>query len=141
MTTLAQIRFEDLRAGMVFHHAVHGEQIILDLSRSVLGPAIHFHNSSMYDGEMPGPDEADGDASIFEAIANKTYPHGAEQWKTLGALTAQEVAAHGWRWFHVDCPHCGFVHRLLAVTPLGTSRRCSACGMAFMRPAQPEATE
>jgi hypothetical protein len=137
MITLAEMRFEDLRAGMRFGHAVLGEQIILDLSRGLLGPAIHFHNSTMYDGEMPPPEEAEGSASIFEALAAKTFPYGAEGWKYQGRLAPDEVAARGWHWYHVDCPHCGFVHRLLAAAPSETARRCCACGMAFARPAQP----
>jgi hypothetical protein len=141
MTTLAEMRFEDLQAGMQFGHALHGEQIILDLSRGLLGPAIHFHNSTVYDGEMPPPGEAEGGTSIFEAIAAKTFPYGAEGWEYRGTLAADELAAQGWHWYHVGCPHCGFVHRLLAVAPSETARRCCACGMAFVRLAQPAALD
>jgi hypothetical protein len=147
MTTLSDIGFEHLQAGIKFRHAVHGEQIVLDLSRGLLGPAIRFHNCTVYDGEMPRPDElgdsgargreSEDGGSIFEAIAAKTYPSGAEQWEYLGTLSADDVAAHGWFWFHVDCPHCGLVHRLLAVTSSTEPRRCRACGMAFTRPTQP----
>ena len=143
MTTLADMPFETLQAGMKFRHPEHGEQIILDLGHGLVGPAIWFHNSEMYSGQMPKlsldpgqeGDEEEGD--IFQAIARSTYPYGAEQWEYLGQASAQVLAAHGWQWLQVGCPHCGFVHRLLAARALSGQRRCRACGMVFDRPTQP----
>ena len=136
MATLADMSFEALQAGMKFKHPEHGEQIILDLGHGPLGPAIQFHNSQMYSGQMPKmSDEEEGD--IFEAMARSTYPYGAEQWEYLGPISLEEIATHGWQWFQVACPHCGFAHRLLAAQALSGQRRCRACGMVFDRPTQP----
>jgi predicted RNA-binding Zn-ribbon protein involved in translation (DUF1610 family) len=143
MTTLADMPFETLQAGMKFKHPEHGEQIILDLGHGPLGPAIRFHNSEMYSGQMPkmivdprqGGDEEEGD--IFEAMARSTYPYGAENWEYGGSVSPEEIAEHSWQWFQVACPHCGFAHRLLAAQALSGKRRCRACGMVFDRPTQP----
>jgi predicted RNA-binding Zn-ribbon protein involved in translation (DUF1610 family) len=143
MTTLADMPFETLQAGMKFKHPERGEQIILDLGHGPLGPAIQFHNSEMYSGQMPkmivdprqGGDEEEGD--IFEAMARSTYPYGAENWEYGGSVSPEEIAAHGWQWFQVACPHCGFARRLLAAQALSGKRRCRACGMVFDRPTQP----
>ena len=136
MATLADMPFETLQAGMRFKHPEHGEQIILDLGHGPLGPAIQFHNSDLYSGQMPKmSNEEEGD--IFEAMARITYPYGAEQWEYLGVVSAEEIASHGWQWFQVGCPHCGFGHRLLAARAFSGQRRCRACGMVFDRPTQP----
>ena len=137
MTTLADARFDNLQAGMKFKHPEHGEQIILDLGQGPLGPAIQFHNSEMYSGEMPKMGEEEGEGNIFQAIARRTYPYGAEDWEYLGMVGPEEVVAHGWQWFQVACPHCGFVHRLLASGPSYGQRQCRACGMGFDRPTEP----
>lgn len=136
MTTLADMSFEALQAGMKFKHPEHGEQIILDLGHGPVGPAIRFHNSDMYSGQMPKMnDEEEGD--IFQAMARSTYPYEAEHWEYLGQASAEEVVAHGWQWLQVSCPHCGFAHHLLAPQVSSGQRRCRACGMVFDRPTQP----
>ena len=136
MTTLVDMPFETLQAGMKFKHPEHGEQVILDFGHGPVGPAIQFHNSKVYGGQMPKmSDDEEGD--IFQAMAHSTFPYGAEQWEYVGPVSQEEIAAHGWQWFQVACPHCGFTHRLLtSVAPSG-QRRCRACGMVFDRPAQP----
>jgi hypothetical protein len=143
MATLADMPFETLQAGMKFKHPEHGAQIILDLGHGPLGPAIRFHDSDIYSGQMPkmivdphqGDDEEEGD--IFVAMARSTYPYGAEQWEYLGMVSAEELAQRNWQWFQVGCPHCGFAHRLLASSVSSGQRRCRACGMVFDRPTQP----
>ena len=142
MTTLADMPFEILQPGMKFRHPEHGEQIILDFGHGLVGPAIWFHNSEIYNGQMPKMSldpgqEGEEEGDIFQAIARSTYPHGAEQWEFLGQANSQELAAHGWQWLQVSCPHCGFVHRLLAAKITSGQRRCRACGMVFDRPTQP----
>ncbi len=137
MTTLADMPFEELRAGMKFRHPEHGEQIILDLGRGPLGPEIAFHDSEIYSGRMPRMGEEEGEVDIYQLIARATYPHGAADWEYLGLASPDELAAHGWQWFHVDCPHCGFVHRLLAPAAAARQRRCQACGMVFERSTRP----
>lgn len=136
MSTLADIQFEELRAGMKFRHPEHGEQVILDLGRGQLGPTIRFHDCSMYDGQIPQLGEEEGETSVFQLIAQHTFPHGAEQWECLGEVSPEEIAARGWRWFGVGCPHCGFSHRFLAPDPIAEPRQCRACGMVFSRPAE-----
>lgn len=137
MSTLVEMSFHSLQAGMKFKHAKHGEQIIMDLGQGLFGPAIHFHNSDMYSGQMPTIGEEEGDVDIFQAIAQSTYPYGAEEWKYIGTASPEEVAAHGWQWWQVACPHCGFVHHILASAPPSEQRRCRDCGMVFNRPADP----
>ena len=135
MTTLADMPFEALHAGIKFKHPEHGEQIIVDLGHGPVGPAIRFHNSDIYSGQMPKmSDDEEGD--IFQAMARNTFPYGAEQWEYMGPVSQEEIAAHSWQWFQVLCPHCGFAHRLLAPTIPSGQRRCRACGMVFDRPAQ-----
>lgn len=136
MATLAEMPFEELRAGMRFRHPEHGHQVILDLDRGQLGPIIRFHNCSMYGGHMPQPADGEGETSLFQLIAHSTFPHGAEQWQYMGESSPEDVAIHGWQWFEVACPHCGFNHRFLAPEPAAKHRRCRACGMLFDRPAQ-----
>jgi len=137
MTTLADMPFDDLQAGMKFKHPEHGEQIVLDLGQGPLGPAIRFHDSEVYNGEMPRLGEEEGEETIFEFIARRTYSHGAEDWEYLGMVAPEEVAAHGWQWLQTACPHCGFVHRLLASGSSSGARQCRACGMVFYRPLEP----
>lgn len=137
MTTLADLQFDELQAGMKFKHPEHGEQVVLDLGRGQLGRAIHFHNSDVYSGQMPELGARESEDTIFEAIASKIYPHGAEDWEYLGMVTPEEVAVHGWQWLQTTCPHCGFVHRLLASGPPPGGRQCRGCGMVFYRPAEP----
>lgn len=136
MSTLADMQFEELQAGMKFHHPEYGEQVILDLDRGQLGPTIQFHNCSMYDGQTPQLGEEEGETSIFQLIAQNTFPHEAEKWKYVGAVGPEEVATCGWRWWDVTCPHCGFSHRFLASEPPATPRTCRACGMVYNRPAE-----
>lgn len=136
MTTLAEMEFKALQVGMKFYHPDHGDQVVLDLSRGQLGPIIRFHNCSIYDGQIPQMDEVEQGLSVFQLIAQNTFPYGAEQWEFRGEVDAEQVAACGWRWFEVSCPHCGFGHRLLASDPTAESRPCRACGMVFSRPAQ-----
>jgi hypothetical protein len=138
MTTLAEIPFEQLKAGMRFLHPVHGEQIILELSRGALALSIHFHDCDVYSGRMPDPGtgEEDGDGvSLFEELASTTYPAGAGDWVFTGKLTADEALQHGWRGYFVDCPHCDYRHVLLAEEPPTGGRACLGCGMVFIRPA------
>lgn len=136
MTTLEEMQFEGLKAGMKFRHPEHGEQVILDLGRGQLGPIIRFHNCTMYDGQMPQLGEEEGEISVFQLIAQNTYPHGADQWEYEGEASPEKVAACGWRWFEVGCPHCGFCHQSLAPEPAAEPRQCRACGMVFSSPAQ-----
>jgi len=136
VTTLADMPYETLQAGIKFKHPEHGEQIILDLRHGPVGPAIRFHNSDIYSGQMPKmSDDEEGD--IFQVMARNTWPYGAEQWEYIGPVSQDEIAAHGWQWFQVLCPHCGFAHRLLAPTDPSGQRPCRACGMVFDRPAHP----
>jgi hypothetical protein len=139
MTTLADMQFAELQPGMKFEHPEHGEQVVLDISRGQLGPVIRFHDSRVYDGEMPQmrEEQEEEEISIFQKIAHNTYPHSAEQWQYLGTVDQEEIAAHGWQWFQLDCPHCGLAHRLLAADPPAGARQCRVCGMSFSRPARP----
>ncbi len=137
MTTLAEMSFESLQPGMKFRHPEHGEQVVLDLGRGQLGPAIRFHNTEIYNGELPKLGEEESDIDIFQVIAGKTYPYGAKDWEYLGAASPEEVAARGWQWVQVACPHCGFIHRLLTSAPSSEQRRCRDCGMVFSRPTEP----
>ncbi len=134
MTTLADISFDALQAGMKFKHPQHGEQIILELGRGQLGLVIRFHDSPMYDGALPRMGEEEYETDIFQLIAQKTYPYGARDWEYVGMVSAEETAAHDWQWFRVACPHCGTMHRLLATSPAARSRCCIGCGMVFYRP-------
>ena len=127
MTTLADMQFDDLQAGMKFKHSEHGEQIILDLGRNRLGSVIQFHNSPVYNGLPPQLAE-EGGLNIFQAIAQNTFPYGAEKWEYLGMVEPEEVAAYGWRWLDIPCAHCGFVHRLLASAEPPEHKRCRKCG-------------
>jgi len=137
MVTLADTPFEELRAGMTFEHAHYGEQIILRLGRGQLGPAIHFHNTDWYSGAMPQLGEQEGEGPIFERIASRTYPRGAEEWEYLGMVSAEEVKAYGWQWFRVACPHCGSViYTLASSTPSG-GQHCRGCGMVVQRAPEP----
>ena len=77
MTTLAEMQFEELWAGMKFRHPQHGEQVILDLGRGQLGPIIRFHDCSMYNGQIPQL-ETEGEISVFQLLAENTFPYGAE---------------------------------------------------------------
>jgi hypothetical protein len=131
------MRFEKLQPGMKFKHPEHGEQIIVDIGRGQLGPVIRFHNSQVYDGQMPQLREGEEEISIFQKIAHNTYPHGAEKWEYLGTVVQEEIAARGWQWFQMECPHCGYAHRLLFADPPAGARQCRSCGMSFSRPAQP----
>ena len=136
MITLADMQFEELQPGMKFSHEEHGEQVILDLGRAQLGPTIRFHDCSMYNGEMPQLGVEEGGVSVFQLIAESTYPHGADKWGYVGRVGDTEIAACGWQCFEVHCPHCGFAHRVLAPeAPVG-ARQCRECGMAFNRPAE-----
>jgi len=137
MTTLADMAFETLEAGMKFRHAEHGEQVILDLGRGQLGPVIRFHSCPVYNGQIPQAGAEQGEISIFQLIAQNTFPYGAKQWEYLGMVEPEEIGACGWQWFQVDCPHCAFVHRFLAPARPEGARQCRACGMVFIRPAQP----
>ena len=137
MTTLADIQFDDLQVGTKFKHPEHGEQIVLELGRGQLGPAICFHNTRVYNGEMPKLGEEEVKGNIFEVIARRTYPNGADEWEYLGMVAPEEVTAHGWQWLQTTCPHCGFVQRLLASRPSSGSRQCRACGLVFYRPTEP----
>jgi hypothetical protein len=136
MTTLADMQFEELKSGMKFRHPEHGEQVILDLGRGQLGPTIRFHDCSMYGGQMPQLGEEEREISVFQLLAENTYPRGAEQWEYEGEVGPEEIAACGWRWFEVGCPHCGFGHRFLAPGPETGSRQCTECGMVFSSPAK-----
>jgi hypothetical protein len=123
---------------MKFRHPEHGEQIILDLAHGLVGPAIGS-NSEMYSDQMPKMTRTFARGRRrrrrhLSSDARSTYPYGAEQWEYLGLASAQELAAHGWQWFQVGCPHCGFVHRMLAAQAPSGQRRCRACGMVFDRP-------
>ena len=137
MTTLADIQFDDLEAGFKFKHPEHGEQIILDLGRGQLGLAIYFHDTRVYNGNMPKLGEKEVEGNIFEVIARRTYPNGAQDWQRLGMATLEEIVAHGWQWLETTCPHCGFIHRLLGAGPSSGSRQCRACGIIFYRPTEP----
>ncbi len=136
MSTLAEMPFKTLRAGMKFRHPQHGEQVILDLGQGMFGPAIWFHDSDVYSGQMPQVDP-DEQGDIFQAVAQSTFPYGAEAWEYLGMISPQQAAAHGWQWFQATCPHCGFVHRVLATAAPSNRRHCLSCGMVFVRPAEP----
>jgi len=137
MTTLAEMGFDGLQVGMKFKHPEHGEQIILDLGRSQLGPAIQFHNSQVYNGQIPQLGEDESEINIFQRIAQNTFPYGAEKWEYLGMVEPEQVKAHGWGWFHVNCPHCNSVQPLLAPARPAGQRQCRNCGMVFNRPAEP----
>jgi hypothetical protein len=137
MTTLADMQFEDLEPGMKFRHPEHGDQVILDLGRGKLGPAIRFDSCAVYSGEIPQLGEEEGEVSIFQLIAQNTYPHGADQWEYLGKVEPEDVTGCGWHWFEVGCPHCGFVHRWLSSDQPEGARTCRSCGMVFIRPAEP----
>jgi hypothetical protein len=127
MTTLADMPFTELKAGMKFRHPEHGEQIILDLGRNRLGPVIRFHDSRVYNGEMPQLAEGD-DANIFQYMAANTYPRGAGDWEYLGEVGAGEVTERGWRWVVSACPHCGHVHTKLVSEDTEEHLRCRGCG-------------
>lgn len=137
MTTLADMPFVDLLPGMRFRHPDHGEQVMLDLGRGQLGPAIRFHNCRIYCGELPDLGEEEHEVSVFEVIAQSTFPYGAENWEYLGMIEPAEVTMCGWQWFEVQCPHCGHLHRLLSDAQPSGQRPCRECGMVFSRPAQP----
>ncbi len=128
MTTLADMTFESLQAGMVFKHSKHGKQVILDLGRNKLGPVIEFHNSSAYNGKPPQLDEDHGELNIFQAIAQNTFPQRAEEWEYLGMIDAAEVVERGWQWREESCPHCRYVHRLLIPDKRPEHKRCRNCG-------------
>ena len=136
MITLADMQFEELRPGMKFQHPDHGEQIVLDLGWGQLGRTIKFHNCHMYSGEIPQLEEDADEVSIFEVIAQNTFPYGAENWEYLGMATREEIVACGLEWFQVECPHCGYQHRLLCKDQPSGQRQCRQCGMVFSRPAQ-----
>jgi len=138
MTTLADIPFNDLQAGMKFKHPQHGEQIILELGRGQLGLVIRFHDSPMYDGVLPRMGEEEYETDIYQLVAQKTYPYGARDWEYAGEASTEEIAARHWQWFRVACPHCGRGHRLLAADPPAGSRCCIDCGMVFYRPVEIE---
>jgi len=140
MVTLADMGFDGLQAGMKFRHSVHGEQIVLDLYRNQLGPVVRLHDSHIYGGQLPQMTEQEQGLSMFQLMAKSTFPHGAQDWEYLGTVGQEEIAAHGWHWFEVTCPQCGFAHRLLAVEAPSEQRRCRACGMKFDRDAQPAQT-
>jgi len=128
LKTLADMTFEDLQAGMMFSHRKHGEQVILDLGRNKLGPVIEFHNCSIYNGKPPLLDEEDEEQNIFQAIAQNTFPYGAEGWEFLGLIEDDDVAVREWRWLDEPCPHCGYVHRLLIPDTRPEHKRCRKCG-------------
>jgi hypothetical protein len=134
MATLADFAFDRLKAGMRFSHPQHGEQVILDLGRSALGPTIQFDNCPVYNGEMPALSlgESTEDAEdIFHLLSKTTYPAGAEAWRYLGELTDLEVVDRGWRWYAMACPHCGSTHRYLGAGPRPRTRACLSCGMSY----------
>ena len=119
MLSLADFAFEQLKAGMRFSHARYGDQVILDLGRSSLGPTVQFDSCPVYNGEMPsvpaGQPAEEGE-DIFHLLSRHTYPAGAEEWKYLGSMTDREVLERGWQWHTVSCPHCGSLHRHLVVS-------------------------
>jgi hypothetical protein len=132
MTTLAEIPFKELLAGMIFKHPKHGEQIILDLGRNNFGPIIKFHNCEIYSGKLP--ETTDDEIDIFEILARTTYPSGTEDWEYLRLVPLEQIYEHGWQWFEVACPHCTAVHRLIASTPPYNQTQCLVCGMVHSRP-------
>ena len=136
MTRLSEMKFESLEAGMKFKHPDYGEQVILDLSLGQFGPVILFDNCKIYSGELPKFGEEEGEVDIFQAMASRIYPNGAEQWEYLGAARGDEIETHGWEWRQVNCPHCGFAHRFLYPSPKEGSRNCRECGMVFSRPSE-----
>jgi hypothetical protein len=133
MVFLADFKDESLQAGMKFKHPDYGEQIILDLTRGQFGLVIQFHNCKIYSGELPKFGEEEGELDIFQALASQIYPYGADQWEYLGMASQNEIEKHGWRWWQVTCPHCGFVYRLLSSEAKYNLRNCQACGMTFSR--------
>jgi hypothetical protein len=134
MVLLSDIDFGKLQVGMKFHHIDEGEQIIIDLDRGQFGPIIRFHNSNTYSGEMPKFGEEEGEIDIFQALACRIFPYGAEHWEYLGMASEDEIEKHGWLWWQVPCPHCGFIHRLLLSEPKQSIRICRQCGMTFDHP-------
>jgi len=136
MVNLAEMEFESLQSGMKFTHPDYGVQIVMDLSTGQFGPVIRFHNCNVYSGELPAFGEEEGEVDIFQVLASRIYPAGADQWEYLGTATPEELERHGWRWWQVACPHCGFMHRQLSAEALDGARNCRACGMNFSRLAE-----
>jgi len=132
MTTLAEMSFKDLQAGMMFRHQEHGVQIILDLGRNNFGPIIKFHDCEIFSGKLPEIKEDEVD--IFETLAKTTYPSGADNWEYQGIVNVEQVSNHGWLWFEVACPHCSAIHRLIASEAPTIQRQCLVCGMVYTRP-------
>jgi hypothetical protein len=135
--TLADLDYYDLRAGMKFKHPHYGEQVILSLGRGELGRAVHFHNTDCYNGAMPQLGEIEGEETVFERIASKTYPNGAVDWEYLGMITPAEIESRGWQWFRVECPHCASTQYLLASSIPSGGQYCRGCGMVVQRPPEP----
>jgi hypothetical protein len=136
MIYLADMEYKSLQAGMKFRHSEYGEQIIIDLSIGQFGPIIRFHHCKTYSGELPNFGEEEGELDIFQTMASQIYPFGADQWEYLGIASASEIEDHGWEWWQVVCPHCGFVHHLLSSAPNESRRNCRECGMTFNRVSQ-----
>ena len=128
MSTLADMEFKQLQAGMKFRHPLHGEQVILDLGRNRLGPVIQFHNSPVYGGKPDQLASEDEELNIFEAIAQNTFPAGAEDWEYLGLVEVDEIESNGWDWLAIPCPHCGFIHKRLTTDEPLEHKRCRECG-------------
>jgi len=135
MTKLSEMPFRSIKAGMRFTHPQYGEQIILDLDRNNFGPVIKFHNCDLYSGKIP--EISDEETDIFQLLAKGTYPCGADEWEYSGVVTAESMAANGWHWFEVICPHCGSPHNIIAPKVLLSQRQCLVCGMVHTRPVQP----
>ena len=131
MTKLSEMPFKSIQAGMKFSHPQYGEQIILDLDRNNFGPVIKFHNCDIYSGKLL---EITEEEDIFQFLAKTTFPCGAEEWEYMGMITSETIASHGWHWFEVACPHCGSIHRLIALKPSPGQRQCLVCGMIHSRP-------
>jgi len=134
--TLAKIDFNDLNAGMKFLHPQLGMQVILDLGRGQFGPTIKFHNCQVFNGEIPQFDLGDEENNLFTLISQSTYPSGSENWEYLGLASQSDLDEHGWFYFQVNCPHCGYEHRFLAFAPMTEIRNCRKCGMVFCSPAK-----
>jgi hypothetical protein len=135
MTTLGEIPFDQLKPGMKFRHPEHDVQIILDLGLNKMGRMIWFHNCEIYNGQLPKLSTED-EGDIYEAIAHKTYPFGAEEWVFIGTIGEDELRDHQWRRLRVKCPHCSHMHEFIAKAPSYDRRRCIACGLEFDRQAE-----
>ncbi len=127
MTKLSEMPFKSLRAGMKFFHPRYGEQVILDLDRNSFGPVIKFHNCDIFSGKMPEIISEEED--IYQLLAKRTFPCGAEEWEYMGMITSETLPSMGWRWFEVTCPHCGSIHNCISSASKTNPRQCLVCGM------------